>query len=62
MSDGQMLANRLRLAGIKTTAKNYEGVMHEFFGMGAVVKEAADAEDFAAQELMRAFRDNTAQN
>ena len=62
MSDGQMLADRLSAAGVKATIKNYEGVAHEFFGMDAVVKDAAAAQDFAAKELKRAFGDKTAEN
>jgi acetyl esterase/lipase len=55
LSDGQMLAERLNAAGVKTSFKNFEGVTHEFFGMDAVVKDAAAAQDFAAQELKQAF-------
>lgn len=50
-SDGQKLADKMKLAGVKVTLRNYEGVTHEFFGMGAVVAKAKDAEDFAASAL-----------
>ncbi len=55
MSDGKMLADKLKVAGVMTTYKNYEGVTHEFFGMGAVVPEAEAAEDLAAHDLKAAF-------
>ncbi len=55
MSEGQMLAEKLKAAGVTTTYKNYEGVTHEFFGMGAVVPEAEAAEDLAAHDLKAAF-------
>ena len=61
-SDGEILAKRLTEAGVKTAAKNYEGVTHEFFGMDAVVKDAAAAQDFAVQELKKAFGGKSAQS
>ena len=55
MSDGKMLAEKLKAAGVETTYKNYEGVTHEFFGMGTVVAAAAAAEDLAGKDLKAAF-------
>ncbi len=55
MSEGKMLAEKLKAAGVSTTYKNYEGVTHEFFGMGAVVSDAEAAEDVAAHDLKEAF-------
>ena len=55
MSEGAMLAEKLKAAGVATTYKNYEGVTHEFFGMDAVVPEAEAAEDLAAHDLRVAF-------
>ncbi|WP_265594131.1 alpha/beta hydrolase [Haloferula sp. BvORR071] len=54
-SDGEMLAKKLEADGVKVDYKNYEGVTHEFFGMGAVVGAAQDAMDFAAANLKAAF-------
>ena len=54
-SEGQELAKNLEKAGVKVLSKNYDGVTHEFFGMGAVVAEAKDAEKFAAEGLKKAF-------
>lgn len=55
MSEGKMLADKLKAAGVTTTYRNYEGVTHEFFGMGLVVPEAEAAEDLAAHDLKAAF-------
>ena len=57
-----MLANRLKEAGVQVMLKNYEGVTHEFFGMDAVVKDAAVAQDFAVGELTKAFSTQASQN
>lgn len=51
LSDGKMYADALRAAGVNVRYKVYEGVTHEFFGMGAVVPEAKEAMEFAAQGL-----------
>ena len=55
MSEGKLLAEKLEKAGNDVTYKNYEGVTHEFFGMGAVVSKSADAQDFVAKELKNSF-------
>lgn len=47
--DGKAYADALRKAGIKVAYKNFEGVTHEFFGMGAVVEKAKKAVKFAVQ-------------
>ena len=62
MSEGHMLAKKLESVGVKTKLKNYNGVTHEFFGMGAVIKEANDAEDFVAEQLKQSFGNKTSQN
>jgi acetyl esterase/lipase len=54
-SDGTMLADKLKAAGVSVDSKNYDGVTHEFFGMGAVVPEAKDAEMYAVNRLKKAF-------
>jgi acetyl esterase len=54
-SEGLRLVDKLKADGVNVTAKNYDGVTHEFFGMGAVVPEAKDAEMFAAAQLKKAF-------
>jgi acetyl esterase len=54
-SEGKAYADKLRQAGVKVDYKLYKGVTHEFFGMGAVVPEAKEAEQFAADGLRKAF-------
>ncbi len=55
-SDGMMLADKLKGAGVKVDSKNYDGVTHEFFGMGAVVPEAKAAMEYAAVQLKTALK------
>ena len=54
-SDGMMLADKLKAAGVKVDSKDYSGVTHEFFGMGALVPEAMDAQKYAVDQLKKAF-------
>ena len=53
--DGANLADKLKAAGVQTDLKEYAGVTHEFFGMGAVAAKAKDAEDYAAGKLKAAL-------
>lgn len=55
LSEGKAYANRLKKDGVKVTYKEFTGVAHEFFGMGAVVPKAKEAEELAARELKKAF-------
>ncbi len=55
-SDGEMLAAKIRAAGGTADQKTYDGVTHEFFGMGAVLSQAKDAEAYAADALKKAFQ------
>lgn len=54
-SEGMMYADRLREAGVKVDYKNYDGVAHEFFGMGAVVDKSKLAVQQASAGLQQAF-------
>lgn len=54
-SDGDMLADKMKAAGVNVTHKIYSGLTHEFFGMDAVVAKAAEAQDFAVAQLKQAF-------
>lgn len=54
-SEGEMLAQRLRAAGVAVDQKTYAGVTHEFFGMATVVDEAKDAQQMASAALTKAF-------
>ena len=53
--DGALLEAALKKAGVKVERKLYTGVTHEFFGMGAAVKHAADAQALAGQALRNSF-------
>ena len=54
-SEGAMLADKLKAAGVAVDYRNYDGVAHEFFSMGAVVDKARQAEQQAADGLKKAF-------
>ena len=55
-SEGQALAKALVAAGVKVDAKDYAGVTHEFFGMGAAVADARAAQQRAGKGLKMAFK------
>jgi acetyl esterase/lipase/short-subunit dehydrogenase len=54
-SDGEELAQRLREAGVEVGYHTFDGVTHEFFGMGAVVGKANKAVKKAASALKSAL-------
>lgn len=54
-SDGETLAIALKSAGVRVEQKTFEGVTHEFFGMGKVVRSAYDAEMWAVARLQPAL-------
>jgi acetyl esterase/lipase len=54
-SEGKLLADKLKDAGVEVDYKLYDGVTHEFFGMAAVVPQAKDAQDLAAKKLKSAL-------
>jgi acetyl esterase len=54
-SDGDKLAKALTEAGVQVNHKTYDGVTHEFFGMGAVVDKAKEAQEVAATDLKAAL-------
>jgi acetyl esterase len=56
MSEGKAYADKLQAAGIAVKYQNYDNVTHEFFGMGALVPQAKEAEDLAAGELKNALK------
>jgi len=47
--------DRLRAAGVPVEHIHYDGVPHEFFGMGAVLDVAEAAQDRVAAELHTVF-------
>ena len=58
-SEGRAYADALKAAGVPVTLQQYDGVAHEFFGMGAVVDKAKQAEQFASDQLKKAFASST---
>lgn len=54
-SEGEAFAVALRAAGVDVHHQNYDGVTHEFFGMGAVVDKAKQAVAVAGGRLKAAF-------
>ena len=55
-SEGERYAENLEEAGVDVVQKTYPGVTHEFFGLGAVVDKAKEAEQLAADRLKSAFK------
>jgi acetyl esterase len=55
LTEGKAYADKLKKDGVQVDYKEYSGVTHEFFGMGAVVPKARDAEQYAADALKNAF-------
>jgi acetyl esterase/lipase len=54
-SEGQAYAEALEAAGVEVNALDYEGVTHEFVGMGKVVDTAKEALDAANADLKSAL-------
>ena len=55
-SEGKMLGEQLRAAGVQVAERDYMGVTHEFFGVDPqVLSKAGDAQRFVAAELKSAF-------
>ena len=55
LDDGVEFADELEDAGVMVEQKTFPGVTHEFFGMKAVLPEAQEALDFAADRLTQSF-------
>jgi acetyl esterase/lipase len=54
-SDGETLAAAMKSAGDKVEQRTFPGVTHEMFGMGAVVRGAYDANQYAIGRLKAAL-------
>lgn len=54
-SGGTALTQKLQAAGVDVRRIEYQGTTHNFFGTGAVVARAQEAETFAASELNATF-------
>jgi acetyl esterase len=53
--EGEAYAERLRAAGVPTTLRRYDGLIHGFFTMGGLIDRARDAVRDAASALRAAF-------
>jgi len=53
--EGEAYAKRLKEAGVETTVTRYDGVIHGFFSMSAVVDKSRQAVDEASAALSSAF-------
>lgn len=58
--DGAAYAEKLKAAGIPVKHEVYKGVTHEFFGMGLAIDRAKAAENFAGEQLKKAFASGSA--
>ena len=54
-TDGELLAQRFRDAGVAVEQRTFDGVVHEFFGMTPVLAKAREAQAMAADALRRAW-------
>ncbi|MEJ7625317.1 MAG: alpha/beta hydrolase [Ferruginibacter sp.] len=54
-SEGKLLDDKLKAAGVSTTYQLYNGVTHEFFGMAAILPEAKQAQNVVSKALKQAF-------
>jgi acetyl esterase/lipase len=54
-TEGKLLADKLKEAGVEVNYKMYEGVTHEFFGMATVIEKAKDAQAMASGDLKNKF-------
>ena len=57
--DGALLEEALMAAGVPVERVVYDGVVHEFFGMAAVVEKAREAQTYAGERLRTAFTGGT---
>jgi acetyl esterase len=53
--EGEAFAKRLQAAGVPTTYSRYDGMIHGFFGMNAVLDKGKQAVAEACEALQRAF-------
>ena len=56
LDDGAQLETKLKSAGVSVTRKVFNGVTHEFFGLGGVLPEAREAQGMAADALITILR------
>ncbi len=56
LTEGKLLADKLKEAGVEVDYKLYQGVTHEFYGMATVIPDAKDAQAYAASKLKGVFK------
>lgn len=54
-TEGKILADKLKEAGVAVNYKLYDGVTHEFFGMASVLEGAKEAQTYAVNDLKKSF-------
>lgn len=54
-TEGKLLSDKLKEAGVDVDYKLYNGVTHEFFGMATVVPDAKDAQAYASGRIKGGF-------
>ncbi|GAA4016561.1 alpha/beta hydrolase [Sphingomonas swuensis] len=54
-SEGELLAQRLAAAGVQVERREWAGSAHEFFGADAVIRDAAEAQQWAGGKLRQAL-------
>jgi acetyl esterase/lipase len=54
-TEGKLLADKMKEAGVDASYQLYKAVTHEFFGMAALVKNAKDAQEEAATFLKKSW-------
>jgi acetyl esterase/lipase len=54
-SEGELLAQRLAASGVTVERREWEGTSHEFFGADAVIRDAAEAQQWAGGRLRQAL-------
>ena len=54
-SEGELLAQRLQASGVSVERREWTGVSHEFFGADAVIRKAAEAQQWAGSRLRAAL-------
>lgn len=54
-SEGEQLAQRLAASGVSVERREWEGSAHEFFGADAVIRDAAEAQQWAGGRLREAL-------
>lgn len=55
-SEGKLLSEKLKSAGVDVSYTDYPGMTHEFFSMAPVLNEARQAQEEASEEMKDSFK------